>query len=180
MTFYCFLALRFEMFRFSPICTLANLFNRGSVESLKSFMPSSFPRIIWRQRNTGQRGGLPVGWEKKAPGNQLSHSLQVLGHGFVLATITKQQTTSVGKGHKKFSFPLLKPSGAYKKNPTGWLGWLVAPPPRSALLGTFREFGGTRRCHRRNRGASGRSPRFASLPLRRRCPSIHLISILLI
>lgn len=62
-----------------------------------------------------------MGWEKKAPGNELSHSLQVLGHGFVLATITKQQTTSVGKGHKKFSFPLLKPSGAYKKKPN----WLV-------------------------------------------------------
>lgn len=30
----------------------------------------------------------------------------------------------MGKGHKKFSFPLLKPSGAYKKPQlVGWDGW---------------------------------------------------------
>lgn len=100
------------MFWFSPICTLANLFNRGSAESLKSFMPSSYPDNLEAEEHGGSRGGLMVGWEK-ALGTKLSHLLQVLGHGFVLATITKQQTASVGKGHKKFSFPLLKPSGAY-------------------------------------------------------------------
>lgn len=62
-----------------------------------------------------------VGWRRR---HQALDSLQVLEQGFVLATITKQQTTSVGKGHKKFSFPLLKPSGAYKKPQlVGWDGW---------------------------------------------------------
>jgi len=82
-----------------------------------------------KQRATGRmHDGVGEGSTKLSP------SLQVLGHGFVLATVPKQQTASVGKGHKKFSSPLLKPSGSYKKNPTGWLRWLVAPPPCSVFL----------------------------------------------
>lgn len=116
------------MFRFLPICTLANLFNRWIGGKPQVFHAQQLPpdNLQAEERGGSRRGGLMVGWEKKAPGTKLSHSGQVLGHGFVLATITKQQTTSVGKGHKKFSFPLLKPSGAYKKKTTqlvGWDGW---------------------------------------------------------
>lgn len=76
-------------------------------------------------------------------GTKLSPSLQVLGHGFVLATVPKQQTASVGKGHKKFSSPLLKPSGSYKKKPN----WLVEMVGSTSSLLCFpsisREHGGT-------------------------------------
>lgn len=90
-----------------------------------------------------------MGWRRR---HQALHSLQVLEQGFVLATITKQQTTSVGKGHKKFSFPLLKPSGAYKNWLVGMVGSTSSPLSSSWHL---TERGGTRGVTLRDRNATG-------------------------
>jgi len=53
------------MFWFSLICTLANLFNRGSVESLKSSMPSSSDNLE-AEEEEGSRVGMGEGTRHQA------------------------------------------------------------------------------------------------------------------
>lgn len=115
------------MFWFSPVCILANFFKQGTGGKPQAFHGHQLPLDNLKAGKQWTTRSMHDGVGEE--GTKLSPSLQGLGHGFLLATVPKQQTASVGKGHKKFSSPLLKPSGSYKKNPTGWLRWLVAPPP---------------------------------------------------
>lgn len=115
------------MFWFSPVCILANFFKQGTGGKPQAFHGHQLPLDNLKAGEQWTTSSMHDGVGEE--GTKLSPSLQGLGHGFLLATVPKQQTASVGKGHKKFSSPLLKPSGSYKKNPTGWLRWLVAPPP---------------------------------------------------